>query len=69
MSKLSKILSVLSDGRWHMMTEIQDKAKLDEGRIQQVMDFLQRYCFVDIDKSARKVMLKKNSQKFLKSED
>ncbi len=67
-SKMSEVLSVLGDGRWHMVKEVQDKAGLDGSQIRQVMEFLERYCFVDLDKSAGKVMLKENCQKFFRSE-
>lgn len=64
-AKMTKILNTLFDGKWHTPEEIQRKTKLDENQIQQVMEFLERYGFISVDKITSKVKIDKSAQKFL----
>lgn len=64
-SKMTKVLEMLIDGKWHTLKEIQQKTKLDKNQIQQVITFLKRYRFISVDKVTRKVILDKTVQKFL----
>lgn len=64
-SKMTRILDLLGDGRWHTLGEIHQKTKLGEGQIHQVMEFLERYSLINMDKTACKVKLDKNVQGFL----
>jgi DNA-binding IclR family transcriptional regulator len=62
---MTKVLEILVDGRWHTLREIQQKTKLDENQIRQVIEFLEKYNFVMMDKMRRKIILDKTVQKFL----
>jgi len=62
---MTKVLETLVDGRWHTLREIQQKTKLDENQIRQVIEFLEKYNFVMMDKMRRKIILDKTVQKFL----
>jgi transcription initiation factor IIE alpha subunit len=62
---MTKVLEILVDGRWHTPREIQQKTKLDENQIRQVIEFLEKYNFITIDKTTRKIILDKTVQKFL----
>jgi len=62
---MTKILETLGDGKWHPIKEIQQKTKLDDNQIHQVIEFLERYYFISVDKMTKKVMLDKTVQKFL----
>jgi hypothetical protein len=61
-------MSVLVDGKWHTAEEIRDKTELDDHQIQKVIEFLERYCFVSLDKPAKKIAIKENCQEFFRSE-
>lgn len=64
-TKMTKILRILIDGKEHTVKEIKQKTELDENQIQQVIEFLERYSFISVDKVTRKIVLDKTVQKFL----
>jgi DNA-binding IclR family transcriptional regulator len=62
---MATALEILVDGKWHALKEIQQKTKLNKNQIQQVIDFLERYGFISVDKMAGKIRLDKSVEKFL----
>jgi len=62
---MAKTLEILVDGKWHALKEIKQKTKLNKNQIQQVIEFLERYGFISVDKIARKIRLDKSAEKFL----
>ncbi|MBE0520636.1 hypothetical protein IBX35_06315 [Candidatus Bathyarchaeota archaeon] len=62
---MAKTLEILVDGKWHALKEIKQKTELNKNQIQQVIEFLERYGFISVDKMARKIRLDKSVEKFL----
>lgn len=62
---ITDILKILYDGEWHTLEEIQQKTELDRNKFRQVIEFLERYGFISVDKVTNKAVLDKNVQKFL----
>jgi DNA-binding IclR family transcriptional regulator len=62
---MARALEILVDGKWHALKEIKQKTKLNKNQIQQVIDFLERYGFISVDKMAGKIRLDKSVEKFL----
>ena len=62
---MTKTLEILIDGKWHALKEIRQKTKLNKNQIQQVIEFLERYGFVSVDKMAGKIRLDRDVKKFL----
>lgn len=62
---MTKTLVILVDGKWHALKEIKQKTKLNKNQIQQVIDFLERYDFISVDKTAKKIKLNKSVEKLL----
>jgi len=62
---ITDILKILYDGEWHTLEEIQQKTELDRNKFRQVIEFLERYGFISVDKVTNKAVLDKNAQKFL----
>ncbi|MCK4482641.1 hypothetical protein KAU55_05405 [Candidatus Bathyarchaeota archaeon] len=62
---ITDILKILYDGEWHTLEEIQQKTELDRNKVRQVIEFLERYGFISVDKVTNKAVLDKNVQKFL----
>jgi len=62
---MTRTLEILIDGKWHALKEVKEKTKLNKNQIQQVIDFLERYGFISVDKMARKIRLDKSVEKFL----
>lgn len=62
---MTKALEMLVDGKWHALKEIKQKTKLNKNQIQQVIDFLERYGFISVDRMARKIRLEKSVEKIV----
>lgn len=62
---MARALEILVDGKWHALKEIQQKTELNKNQIQQVIDFLERYGFISVDKMVGKIRLDKSVEKFL----
>jgi len=62
---MARALEILVDGKWHALKEIKQKTELNKNQIQQVIEFLERYGFISVDKMARKIRLDKSVEKFL----
>lgn len=62
---MAKTLEILVDGKWHALKEIKQKTKLNKNQIQQVIEFLERYGFISVDKMARRIRLDESVEKFL----
>jgi DNA-binding IclR family transcriptional regulator len=64
-SKITMILEMLGDGKWHGIEELQLRLGLNELKVQEIAMFLNKYDFVKIDKKQRKVKINRNFQKLL----
>ena len=64
-SKITMILELLSDGKWHGTEELLLRLEINEQKIQEITTFLNEYGFVKIDEKNRKVKLGKDYQRLL----
>jgi DNA-binding IclR family transcriptional regulator len=64
-SKITMILEMLSDGKWHRIEELQQRLELNERKVQEIITFLNKYDFVKIDKEHEKVKINQNFRKLL----
>jgi uncharacterized protein YutD len=64
-NKITSILEMLGDGRWHMLEEIREKLKIDDAQLRQITDFLNKYDFIVKDGAGKKVKLDRIVQEFL----
>jgi DNA-binding IclR family transcriptional regulator len=65
MSKIAQVLEVLEDGRWHALSEIQEKTGLSESQIQQTVAFLKEYGFIVVNEAGREIKLEEIVREFL----
>lgn len=63
--KITMILEMLGDGKWHGIEELQLRLGLNERKVQEITTFLNKYDFVKIDKEHGKVKINRNFQKLL----
>jgi hypothetical protein len=63
--KVTMILEILSDGKWHGIEELQQRMELDDYKLQEFTAFLNKYNFVTIDEANKKVRINRGFQKFL----
>jgi len=63
--KITMILDILSDGKWHRTEELLIRVELNEHKLQEVTTFLKCYDFVKVDKKSGKMKINKDFQKLL----
>ncbi len=63
--KVTKILEILGDGKWHELEQIRMQMGLDGVEMQEIAEFLTRYDLAKIDESYRKLRVTKDFQKIL----
>jgi hypothetical protein len=63
--KISRVLELLGDGKWHGLKEMQQLMNLNEREIQEITRFLRKYDFAEIDKANRRVRATRDFQKIL----
>jgi hypothetical protein len=64
-SKISLILDLLSDGKWHDLVELSRKSNLDSREIDEILSFLDKYEFARVDFENGKAKINKVFQKLL----
>ena len=64
-SKITLILEILGDRKWHQMDELRQETDLTEHQIKEVTTFLNQYGFLKIDHINEKVRITKSVQEFL----
>ncbi|UCF45463.1 MAG: hypothetical protein JSW44_02190 [Candidatus Bathyarchaeota archaeon] len=64
-SKITMILEVLDDGKWHGIVELQERLELNEREVQEITIFLTKYDFVKIDKEHERVRINRSFQRLL----
>ncbi len=64
-STIAKILEMLNDKQWHTLREIQQKMKLNENQILQIIKFLKEYSFIIVNEETKEIKLEKTVPKFL----
>ena len=61
--KITMILEILSDGKWHRTEELLICVGLNENKLQEVKSFLKCYDFVQVNEKSGKVKINKDFQK------
>jgi len=62
-SKVTLILELLSDGKWHGTEELLLRTGLNEQKLRDITGFLSKYGFVKVDVKSRKVKINKDFKK------
>ena len=65
MSKITMMLDILGDGRWHGVEALLAGLELSEHEFWEIMAFLNKYGFVKIDEKNKRVKINKDFQKLL----
>jgi len=65
-TQIDNVVELLKDGKWHSITEISQKTKLNEFKIEILTDFLADYSFLELNKKEKKAKLSKAFANFLK---
>lgn len=63
---LNVIFDLLEDGKWHSLTEIEDKSGLHKFKLEIVTNFLAEYDFIELDKANGKARLAASVVDFLR---
>ena len=63
--KITMLLEVLGDGKWHEIEQLHQLMKLYDCEINEIMAFLNKYDFAEVDDAKKRVRLNKDFQKIL----
>jgi hypothetical protein len=63
--KLSKILEILGDGKWHETEQLKQLMGLSDCEILEITDFLGKYDFAQVDDDKKRVRIAKDFKKIL----
>jgi predicted transcriptional regulator len=64
-SKIAEILEILIDEQWHTLKEIQQKMKINDAQVQQIVRFLKEYNFIIMDEANAAMKIEGTVQRFL----
>ena len=56
-SKISIVLGVLGDGKWHNLGDIRQQTYLASEEMMEIADFLAKYGFAEVDNSNQRVKI------------
>jgi len=65
MSKITMVLELLDDGKWHGIEELLLRLELSEREFREVAAFLGKYDFVKVDEKNRRVKINRDFQRLL----
>lgn len=65
MPTIDQILLLLTDNKWHNLDELTQKVALSQAKLEQVINFLTEYDFIQMGQNPKKVKLKPQLLKFL----
>jgi DNA-binding IclR family transcriptional regulator len=65
LTRMTAILEILRDGKWHRFEEIEEKTKTDEAKLRRIVEFLHDYNFIIIDESNKKAKIDRTAKEFL----
>ena len=66
MQEIDKVANIIKDGQWHLLEDINHRAKLSKHEIEKILDFLADHSLVKLDSQNRKVKASFSLTKFLK---
>ena len=61
--KITMLLEVLGDGKWHEIEQLHQLMSLYDCEIEEIMAFLNKYDFAEVDDAKKRVRLNKDFQK------
>jgi DNA-binding IclR family transcriptional regulator len=64
-SKITMVLEILGDGRWHRIEELMSSLKLSDDKFKELTSFLNVYSFVEVDEKNRRVKINSDFKKLL----
>jgi len=64
-SKIDAVLEVLSDGKWHGIEKLRKHVKIDVDEVQEIVAFLNKYDFAEVNNANKKLKINKDFQKLL----
>jgi hypothetical protein len=63
--KLSKLLEIIRDGKWHEAEELQRSMDLTDCEVQEITEFLGMYDFAEVDEDGKRLRVNKDFKKIL----
>ena len=64
-SKITMILELLGDGKWHGIDQLRQQMGFKNHEMQEIAAFLSRYDLADVDGASRRVKINRDFKKIL----
>ena len=64
-NKLCDLLDMLSDGKWHEADQLRQSMNLPEDEMKEILDFLGKYHFAEVDEKKDRLKVDKDFKKIL----
>lgn len=61
--KLTKLLDILEDGKWHQTDNLGQIIDLKDHEVQEITDFLGKYSFVEVDENRKRMRINRDFRK------
>jgi len=66
LSEINELLELLEDDKWYDLSQIAEKMRLHEFRVELITSFLAEYGFINLDKEGNRIRLAPSVLSFLK---
>ncbi len=63
--KLTRLLEIIGDGKWHETDQLQQFIDLNDCEMQGITDFLGKYDFAEVDDHNKRVRINKDFKRIL----
>lgn len=67
LTAINRVLELLEAGEWVNFNNVAEKAELSESETETVLNFLNRFSFIDLDEKQKRVKATPSMLKFLRS--
>jgi hypothetical protein len=63
--KISRLLEILGDGKWHEITQLRQSMDLSDCELQEITEFLGKYDFAEINEQNKTIKINKDFKRIL----
>lgn len=66
MSEINELLDLVEDAKWHDLSKVAEKIRLNEFKVDLIASFLAEYEFINLDKEGRRIRIVPSVLRFLR---
>lgn len=66
MSEINELLNLVEDAKWHYLSKVAEKIRLNEFKVELIAGFLAEYEFISLDRESRRIRIVPSVLRFLR---